>query len=486
MEFNMYKYENLYIDGEWLRNSSGHHTDVINPATNAVCGSVPCGDEDDVDKAVAAAKNAFKFWSVTSSEDRKKYIQAITQRLEERKEDIGRVISAEQGSPIDFACNVQATLPVLIMGSYSEKTGLMDESETIINPIEEGKKSIVFKEPVGVCAFITPWNYPLHQLVTKVAPALAAGCTMVVKPSQEAPLNAYILAEIMEEVGLPRGVFNLVSGPGRSVGEALCQHSGVDMISFTGSTTAGQRITELAAKTVKRVCLELGGKSANIVLDDADLESAISYNISQVTANSGQTCTSLSRLLVPYSCYDEAKTILKRAMGGVIVGRPDEQTTNMGPMVSEAQKKSVLHLMRVAIDEGATLLSGGLDAPEGLESGSYVKPTVFVDVKNSMSIAQEEVFGPVLCVIPYEEEAQAIAIANDSPYGLSGAVWSGSESRALNVAKQLRTGQVYINGAGFNPEAPFGGYKQSGNGREMGNEGLNEFIELKSVQTNIS
>jgi len=358
----------------------------------------------------------------------------------------------------------------------------MESVEILGNSIDSAACSNVVKEAVGVCALITPWNYPLHQLVTKVAPALAAGCTMVVKPPREAPLNAFLLAEIMHEVGLPKGVFNLVSGSGAVVGEALCSHPEVDMVSFTGSTSAGSRITELASKSIKRVCLELGGKSACVVLDDADLEQAIEHTVYQNMANSGQTCTALSRLLIPASRYEEAKELLKKSVAAISVGSADDPSISMGPMVSENQRRSVQSYIRIGREEGATLLCGGEDAPEGLDTGYYVKPTIFVDVDNSMRIAQEEVFGPVLCVIPYLDDDEAVDITNDSPFGLSGAVWSGDENRAMTLAKRLRTGQVFINGATFNPQAPFGGYKQSGNGRELGVEGLNEFVELKAIQ----
>ncbi len=468
-------YDNLYIDGEWVKSDSGSFTEVINPATEDFCGRVPCGNAADVERAVQAARAAFDSWSSTPAAERSRYIQTIATKMAERMADIGQVISQEQGSPIDFATQLQAGAPCAVMASYAPRAAHMEETEEVGH-------SLVVKEAVGVCAFINPWNYPLHQIVGKVAPALAAGCTMVVKPSQETPLNAFLLAEIIHEAGLPAGVFNLVSGPGRSVGEAMCIHPEVDMISLTGSTGAGQRIGELASKSVKRVCLELGGKSANIILDDADLEAAISYNIGQVASNSGQTCIALSRTLVPASRYDEAKKIAKQVTETVVVGDPTTPDVTMGPMTSLGQKKTVQEYIQIGLDEGAELVVGGLGAPEGLEQGYYVKPTVFAGVNNEMRIAREEVFGPVLCLIPYENEQEAIAIANDTEFGLSGAVWSSDRERALKVAGKMRTGQVYINGAEFNVDAPFGGYKQSGNGRELGDAGLHEFIELKSIQ----
>lgn len=471
----MKTYDKLYINGEWTDAAGEGTTEVINPASEAICGSVPCGNAVDVDRAVIAARAAFDSWSSTSAQERGEYIQAIADKLLERMPEIGSVIARELGSPIEFATQLHVGAPYAVMSSYAPRAAIMEESQQVGH-------SLVVREAVGVCAFINPWNYPLHQIVGKVAPALAAGCTMVVKPSQETPLNAFMLAEIMDEVGLPAGVFNLVSGPGRSVGEAMCVHPGVDMVSLTGSTGAGQRISELASGTIKRICLELGGKSANIILDDADLEAALQYNLVQVATNTGQTCIALTRTLVPAARYEEAKAIARAAAEAVVVGDPMSPGVLMGPMCSASQKKTVQDYIQKGLDEGASLIAGGLGAPEGLEQGFYVKPTVFADVNNQMSIAREEIFGPVLCLIPYETEQEAIEIANDSDFGLSGAVWSGDGERAVSVARQIRTGQVYINGAEFNPDAPFGGYKQSGNGRELGDAGMDEFIEIKAIQ----
>lgn len=468
-------YDKLYINGEWVEPAGDGVTEVINPASEAVCGSVPCGNESDVDKAVQAARTAFESWSRTSAAQRREFIQVIADKLGERMAEIGHTITLEQGSPIEFAATTQAGAPWAVMSSYAARTAMMEETAQLGN-------SLVVKEPVGVCAFINPWNYPLHQIVGKVAPALAAGCTMVVKPSQETPLNAFILAEIVHEVGLPAGVFNLVSGPGRSVGEAMCIHPQVDMVSLTGSTSAGRRISELASGTIKRVCLELGGKSANIILEDADLAAAIQYNVDQVMSNTGQTCIALSRTLVPDSLYEEAKAMAKEAAEEVVVGDPLSPGVAMGPMTSAGQKKTVQEYIQKGLDEGASLVTGGLGAPEGMDCGYYVKPTVFADVTPQMSMAREEIFGPVMCLIPYASTDEAVTIANDSDFGLSGAVWSADSERAVSVARRLRTGQVYINGAPFNPNAPFGGYKQSGNGRELGDEGMHEFIEVKSIQ----
>jgi acyl-CoA reductase-like NAD-dependent aldehyde dehydrogenase len=342
--------------------------------------------------------------------------------------------------------------------------------------------SLVVREPVGVVGCITPWNYPLHQIAAKVGPALAAGCTVVLKPSEVAPLNAFVLAEVVQQVGLPPGVFNLVTGYGPVVGEALASHPGVDMISFTGSTRAGKRVSELGAQTVKRVHLELGGKSASVVLDDADFEKAVAGSVRACYANSGQTCSAHTRLLVPKSRRDEAVAIAKKAAESYTVGDPVEGKSRLGPLISATQRDRVRSYIKKGVEEGATLVTGGPDAPEGLSKGYYVKPTVFADVRNDMTIAQEEIFGPVLSIIAYEDENDAVRIANDTIYGLAGGVWSGDAERAKRVARKLRTGQVDINGGNFNLFAPFGGYKQSGNGRELGKFGLEEFMELKSLQ----
>lgn len=467
-------YEKHYINGQWVASTGSEHIDVINPYTEQRCGQVPAGTSDDVDKAVQAARAAFDGWAAMAPSERAAAVSMIAAKLEERKMHIGETISNELGMPVKRAVAIQAGFPASVMASFAD---LIQEF-----PLEEKiGNALIIKEPVGVCAFITPWNYPLHQIVGKVAPALAAGCTMVVKPSSEAPLNAFALAEIIDEVGLPPGVFNLVSGSGRIVGEGLCAHNEVDLISFTGSTRAGQRISQLASDTIKRVTLELGGKSANVILDDADFDKAVSNGVKNVMLNSGQTCSALTRMLVPAGRQDEAIAIAKRTAAGLTVGDPNQPDTFMGPMISAKQRETVRSYIRKGIEEGATLVCGGTAAPKNLKQGYFVAPTVFADVTNSMTIAQEEIFGPVLCIIPYTNEDDAVNIANDTVYGLSGAVWSGDDARAQRIARRLRTGQVFVNGGRHNLLAPFGGYKQSGNGREFGKDGLEEFYEAKAL-----
>ena len=471
----MKKYENLFINGEWITPSGSDVIEVINPYTEQPCGQVPSGDSNDVNRAVEAARKAFDNWASKAPAERAAAIELIAARLEARKEEIGQTITYELGMPITFATSIQSGMPATEMASYVKIAKEFEYEEKIGN-------SLIVREPVGVCAFITPWNYPLHQIVGKVAPALAAGCTMVVKPSSETPLNAFLLAEIMEEIGLPPGVFNLVSGAGRVVGEGLCSHPEVDLISFTGSTGAGRRIGTLAAQSVKRVTLELGGKSANIILDDADFQKAVSNGVKNVCLNSGQTCSALTRMLVPADRQKEAIEIAAKTAAEISICDPSEKVCFMGPLVSAKQRETVRSYIRKGIEEGATLVFGGVEPPEHLETGFFLPPTIFADVTNEMTIAREEIFGPVLSIISYEDEDDAVRIANDSIYGLSGGVWAGSEERALKVARRLRTGQVTVNGGRHNILAPFGGYKQSGKGREFGKFGLEEFLETKSIQ----
>jgi aldehyde dehydrogenase (NAD+) len=467
--------DKLYIDGKWVEPIGEGTLEVINSTTEEVMARIPDGTAADVDRAVAAAKRAFETWSTTSPAERLGYLEKIAEQLAARMDEIAAIIAAEVGMPLPLAKAIQAGLPAATSASFVKLLAEFQFEEKIGN-------SLVVREPVGVVGCITPWNFPLHQVVLKVVPAIAAGCTVVLKPSEVAPLTAFLMAEIVEGAGLPAGVFNLVTGTGSVAGEALAAHADVDMISFTGSTRAGRRVSELAAKTVKRVALELGGKSANIILDDADLAKAVKSGVSNCYFNSGQTCSALTRMLVPRARYDEAIQLAKQAAEQFTVGDPSEGKAKLGPLVSEIQRERVVNYIRRGIEEGATLITGGPERPEHLEKGFFVKPTVFADVNNGMAIAQEEIFGPVLSIIPYENEDDAVRIANDTIFGLSGGVWSNSQERAVRVARRLRTGQVEINGGNFNPVAPFGGYKQSGNGREMGKYGLEEFLEVKSLQ----
>jgi betaine-aldehyde dehydrogenase len=467
--------DQLYIGGQWVASASAALIDVHSASTEETVARVPAGDRADVDRAVAAARGAFDAWSRTTAAERAAVLGRIHGGLKARADEIARIIATEVGTPLKMAQRIQAALPVSSFGLYSGLVGEFAFEEQIGN-------ATVVREPVGVVAAITPWNYPLHQIAAKVAPAIAAGCTVVLKPSEVAPLNAFILAEIIHAAAVPAGVFNLISGPGANVGEALVQHPDVDMVSFTGSTRAGRRISELAAGTVKRVALELGGKSPSIVLDDADLAAAVKTTINVCFLNSGQTCNALTRLLVPQARYEEAARLAVENARTFTVGDPLQGDARLGPLVSAAQRERVRAYIRKGVEEGAELLEGGADAPAGLERGYYVKPTVLGRVAPGSTVDQEEIFGPVLSIIPYRDEDDAVRIANGTIYGLAAAVWSGDEARALRVARRLRAGQVDINGGGFNLNAPFGGFKQSGRGRELGKYGLEEFLEYKSLQ----
>jgi acyl-CoA reductase-like NAD-dependent aldehyde dehydrogenase len=468
-------FEKFYINGEWVEPNGKNFLEVTNSTTEEVMARIPEGTAEDINAAVAAAKAAFEMWSQTPKEERAKYIQAIADKLKERTNEIGEIIAKEVGMPLPLATAVQAGMPAANMGYYAKLLDDYQFEEKIGN-------SLVVREPVGVVGCITPWNYPLHQVVAKVAPAIAAGCTVVLKPSEVAPITAFILAEIIHEVGLPKGVFNLVTGLGQVVGEALVSNPDVDMISFTGSTRAGKRVSEVAAQSVKKVSLELGGKSANVILDDADFQKAVGNGVGNSFFNSGQTCSALTRMLVPKSRLDEAVEIAKATAEKFTPGDPLDSNTKLGPLVSKVQQERVRSYINKGIEEGATLVTGGAEQPEGTDKGYFVKPTVFANVTNEMTIAREEIFGPVLSIIAYEDEDDAVRIANDTIYGLSGGVWSSDNERALRVARRLRTGQVEINGGKFNLFAPFGGYKQSGNGREMGKFGFEEYLEVKSMQ----
>lgn len=464
----------FYINGAWVEPEGTGRLDVINPATEQAIAQIALGTEADVNKAVAAAYAAFPAWSETSKQERLALLDRIIEVYKTRYNDIAEAITNEIGAPVTLAQKAQAAMGLSHLKTTRDTLADFSFEEQL-------GTSHIFREPIGVVAMITPWNWPINQIAAKVAPALAAGCTMVLKPSEIAPLNALIFAEVLDEAGVPAGVFNLVNGDGPTVGTALSAHPDVAMVSFTGSTRAGVLVAKNAADTVKRVAQELGGKSPNIILEDADLQKAVTAGFRHVCNNSGQSCNAPTRMLLPRSRYEEAVAIAKAAAEKIVVGDPRQDGVTYGPVVSEAQFNKIQGLIQTAIDEGARLVSGGPGKPEGLDVGYYVRPTIFADVTNDMTIAREEVFGPVLVLIPYETEEEAIRIANDTPYGLSAYVTSGSHDRARKVARQLRAGMVHINGASMDPRAPFGGYKQSGNGREFGIHGLLEFLETKSV-----
>jgi acyl-CoA reductase-like NAD-dependent aldehyde dehydrogenase len=466
--------DKIYINGEWVPSSGTGTIDVINPATEEVMGRIPDGTAEDVDRAARAAAAAFPAWSQTPLEERVEFIRRITAGIQSRVPEIANLIAREVGMPVKLAARVQAGLPLTTFTNIPEVVKMVKWEEQI-------GTSLIVREAVGVVGCITPWNFPLHQIAAKVAPALAAGCTIVLKPTEIAPLNAYILTEIIHEAGVPAGVFNLVIGTGPVVGEAIAAHPLVDMVSFTGSTRAGKRVSELAVQSVKRVSLELGGKSANIILEDADLPKAVADGIMKCYLNSGQTCSALTRMLVPRSRLAEAEAIAAATAAKFTTGDPFDDNTRLGPLVSATQRERVRGYINKGIAEGAKLVTGGAEPPDGLDKGYFVRPTIFSEVKSDMTIAREEIFGPVLAIIPYDDEEDAIRIANDTVYGLAAAVWSGDLERAKRVARLIRTGQVEINGGRFNPLAPFGGYKQSGNGREYGHFGIEEFLEVKAL-----
>jgi betaine-aldehyde dehydrogenase len=466
-------YDSHYINGAWQKAQSTAVFEVHDASTEEVMATVPQGSAEEATQAVLAARAAFPAWSALSVEERCVFIDKIVAGLKARTDEMATVIAREVGMPIKLAKMIQVGGPVFNWSNTAKVARAYHYEEKVGN-------SLVVREPIGVVACITPWNFPLNQITLKVAPALAAGCTVVLKPSEIAPVNAMILADIIDAAGLPAGVFNLVNGLGPVVGEVLASHPEVDMVSFTGSTRAGKRVAELAADTVKRVALELGGKSASIVLPDADLEAAVKGSINACLLNSGQTCSAHTRMLVPEDRYDEVKALVKTAIAKFTLGPSLDESTRLGPLVSAAQRDRVMGFIQQGLVEGAELLAGGPDKP-GFAKGYFVQPTV-LRVKPQDTLAREEIFGPVLVVLTYKDEAEAIRIANDSIYGLGGGVWSKDEDHAIHVARQMRTGQVDINGAPFNGNAPFGGYKQSGNGRENGKYGFEEFLEHKAIQ----
>jgi aldehyde dehydrogenase (NAD+) len=463
----------FYIDGQWVDPVAAKSMDVINPATEAVCGHISAGSAKDVDKAVAAAKKAFETFSQTSREDRIELLERIQAEYQKRFGDIAQAITEEMGAPASLAQRAQAPIGIghIATGIAVLKAFKFEE--------DRGPTRLV-REPIGVCGMITPWNWPINQIACKVVPALATGCTMVLKPSEESPFSAYIWAEILHAAGVPAGVFNLINGTGLEVGAAIASHPDVDMVSFTGSTRAGIEVAKAAAPTVKRVAQELGGKSPNIILEDADMKTAVGGGVKHVMQNSGQSCNAPTRMLVPKGKMDEVIVIAKEAAESTTVGDPNGNA-QMGPVVNKSQWEKIQRLIKAGIDEGATLVTGGTGRPEGLDKGYYVKPTVFANVKNDMTIAKEEIFGPVVSILGYDSVDQAVKIGNDTEYGLAAYVSGTDMTKVRDVASKLRAGQVSINGGGGDMTAPFGGYKMSGNGREWGDFGFHEYLEVKAV-----
>lgn len=471
----MYTRNEIFIDGQWQGVGSAGRIEVINPYTELSIGGVPQCGAAEVDAAVRAARSAFVSWSTSTVAQRCALLEKLHRGLLARSDEIARLITSEVGTPLRMSQRLQLSLPLTTLSLTIELLRNFVFEKPLAN-------SLVVREPIGVVACVTPWNYPLHQVMSKVAPALAAGCTVVLKPSEVAPFSAFVLAQEIAAAGFPAGVFNLVTGYGAVVGERLVGHPEVDMVSFTGSTAAGKRISEIAARTVKRVSLELGGKSASVILDDADLASAVKTTVNTCFLNAGQTCTALSRMLVPQALYEEASALAVAAARSFAAGDPMEERTKLGPLATATQRERVIGYIRKGVESGAQLLAGGPDKPAGVVRGFFVQPTIFGKVDPQSAIAQEEIFGPVLCIIPYGSDDEAVDIANGTVYGLAAAVWSASDERARAVAKRLHAGQVDINGGAFNPSAPFGGYKQSGNGRELGRKGLEEFMETKAMQ----
>ncbi|EPJ34148.1 putative aldehyde dehydrogenase [Streptomyces afghaniensis 772] len=461
----MKAYDGMYLGGAWRPAAGQDVIEVVNPADGQVIGTVPAGTAEDVDAAVRAARAALPDWAATPPAERAARLAALRDVLVARTEEIAETVTAELGSPLKFSQAVHAAVPIAVAGSYAELAATYAFEEKTGN-------SVVHHEPVGVVAAITPWNYPLHQIVAKVAPALAAGCTIVVKPAEDTPLVARLFADAVHEAGIPAGVFNLVTGLGPVAGQALAEHPGVDLVSFTGSTAVGRGIAAIAAGQVKKVALELGGKSANVILPTADLAKAVNVGVANVMSNSGQTCSAWTRMLVHRDQYDEAVDLAATAAA--------KYGERIGPVVNAKQQARVRGYIEKGVAEGARLVAGGPEAPR--ETGYFVSPTVFADVTPDMTIAQEEIFGPVLSILRYEDEEDALRIANGTVYGLAGAVWAGDEAEAVAFARRMETGQVDINGGRFNPLAPFGGYKQSGVGRELGVHGLAEYLQTKSLQ----
>jgi len=467
--------DKFYIDGKWVTPNSNQEMPVINPATEKKIGTVILGNDNDVDLAVKAANLAFETFSQSIKEERLKLLKRIHEVTSDRFEDLAQAMSNEMGAPITMAREAQADAGLGHLQGFIEALEKLEEENTLSNG------DILTKEPIGVCGLITPWNWPINQITLKVLPAIACGCTCILKPSEHTPISAMLYAEILHEAGVPSGVFNLIHGTGEEVGVALSRHPDIQMISFTGSTRGGMSVTRESASTIKRVTLELGGKSPNLVFADCDLEERVTASVGECMLNTGQSCDAPTRLLVEKSCYEDVLNIAKKAAENTGVGEPQKEGDHIGPLFDKIQFDRVQNMIQVGIDEGARLLTGGTGRPDGFETGWYVKPTIFADVSNDMRIAQEEIFGPVLAIIPFESEEEAIKIANDSPYGLAAYLQTGDKERAQRVSKGLRAGAVHINGGGFNYGSPFGGYKQSGNGREGGEMGIEDYLETKTV-----
>jgi aldehyde dehydrogenase (NAD+) len=468
----------FYINGEWVAPLAPKPLDVTNPATEQAYATISAGSAADIDRAVVAARNAFWSWSRTTKEVRLSAIEKIVSIYQSRLEEMAETISREMGAPIRLARNAQAAAGLFHMEAFAHTL----KTFAFENPLDErNPQERIVHEPIGVCGLITPWNWPMNQIALKVIPAIAVGCTVILKPSEIAPMSAILFAEIIDEAGLPAGVFNLVNGEGHVVGEALSSHPGVDMMSFTGSTRAGMAVSRSAAGNVKRVSLELGGKSPNIVFADADLRDAVTRGLAHCFQNTGQSCNAPTRMLVERPAYDEAVSFAREIATGYAVGDPARDGDHIGPLASEVQFKKVQQLIKTGIGEGANLVAGGPGRPDGFERGYFVRPTVFSGVHNAMKIAQEEIFGPVLVMIPFDTEEEAIGIANDTPYGLSGYIQTGDPEKAQRVARRIRAGMIQINGTSRAPGSPFGGFKQSGNGREGGKWGLEDFLEVKAI-----
>ena len=467
--------QKFYINGKWVKPNSTKTMAVLNPATEDLIGEIILGNSEDVDMAVSAAKNAFNSFSKTSKNDRLELLNKIRKISEKRFEDLANAMTSEMGAPHRMARDAQADAAIGHLDGFIDALKKHEEKIVLSN------SDVLLKEPIGVCGLITPWNWPINQITLKVLPVIATGCTCILKPSEHTPLSAMVYAEILDEAEVPDGVFNLVHGDGEGVGVSMSRHPDIEMMSFTGSKRGGKSVTIESAETVKKVTLELGGKSPNIVFADCDLEEKVKDSVNECMFNTGQSCDAPTRLLVEKKCYDEVIDIAKKTAEEIKVGDPTLDGDHLGPLFDKIQFDRVQNMIQVGIDEGAKLLVGGLGKPDGYEKGWFVKPTIFSDVNNNMRVAQEEIFGPVLVIIPFNDEDEAIRIANDTPYGLAAYLQTGDKERAERVSRQLRAGGVHVNGGGYNYGSPFGGYKESGNGREGGDMGLEDYLETKAL-----